>query len=82
MTDKVISKLSDKCKRCNHVNECNEKRMMLCRAADKPSIALNIQPVVAPLLQPVLRDTSIQAEMHEQLKKNFHESFYGCAFTK
>lgn len=92
----IISKLSDKCKKCLHVNSCDNKRMVACAMREmKPNIAGAIVHMPMPLSQPISRighpitinmgeygtiNTSLE-EIAEKLKKDFYKSF-NCSFNK
>jgi hypothetical protein len=86
----MYSKLSEKCKKCPHVNNCNNKRMEACAVMEvirEPNLRPNITvPLAMPITAPVLRDTSIQAQIAEQiaeqLKKDFYKHYNFCAFEK
>ena len=52
----TISKLSDKCKSCSNVDNCDNKRMVACAMKEfKPNIANAIAHTTMSPIQPVLR---------------------------
>lgn len=85
---KTISKLSDKCEKCKHVDSCDEKRAMLCMVKthieENPAIGAQIsQPNRQPLTQPIIRDTSLAAERAEQIEEHIRKQLYGdCYFRR
>lgn len=92
----AISKLSDECKKCQHVNECDNKRMVACAMAEcKPSTASEKISLAMPLTQPILRiehpitinmgeygtiNTSLE-KISEKLKKDFYKNL-NCSFNR
>jgi hypothetical protein len=75
----MYSKLSEKCKKCRHVDNCDDKRMEACAVMEvmsKPTnIASNIStPLTMQIAAPVLRDASAQAA--EQIKKELYKDLY------
>lgn len=92
----TISKLSDECKKCPHVNDCDNKRMVACAMRElKPNIVDATAPITMPLAQPMWRiehpitinmgeygaiDTSLE-EIAEKLKKDFYKNL-NCSFSK
>jgi len=91
----TISKLSDKCKKCQHVNDCDDKRMMACSIAESSqpnSVGLsNIMPMTQPLARkhtPITINigengtinTSME-EIAEKIKKNLYKNL-NCSFNK
>ncbi|MBU3176083.1 hypothetical protein KPL47_06840 [Clostridium estertheticum] len=81
----TVSKLSTKCKKCPHVKNCDNKRMVACALRENPSMINNIAaPLTMSITIPILRDTSIQAQIAEQLKKDLYKKIFNvnCAFNK
>jgi hypothetical protein len=79
----IISKLSDKCKKCTHVDNCDNKRMVAC-AYFSPIINNASMPITKSLSMPSLSDTSIQAQIAEQPKRALYKNIFkmNCAFNK
>jgi hypothetical protein len=93
----TISKLSGECKKCPHVNDCDDKRMVACAMAEMPQQAMkeSMAPVMAPVMQPMLRIShpitinmgeygTIETsieEMTEKLKKDLYKNL-NCSFNK
>jgi hypothetical protein len=64
----TISKLAEKCQKCKHVNQCDEKRMAACAIAELPPLntASAVMPLTAPLSMPMAREyTPITINMGE-----------------
>lgn len=93
-----LSKLSDKCKKCHHVNDCDNKRMVACGMIElKPNVAESAASITMSVSQPMLRkqtpiiismgeygtiNTSLE-EMSEQLKKDLYRSLsIECAYGR
>jgi len=93
---KTISELSDECKKCPHVNNCENKRMAACALKEwKPNIVDNTLSITMPIAQPILRienpitinmgeygtiNTSLE-EIAEKIKKNLYKNL-NCSFNK
>ena len=54
----AISKLSHKCKKCPHVGDCNEKRMVAC-AYVEPSMASMIPSLTPNMTTRITRETIV-----------------------
>ena len=53
-----LSKLSEKCKKCPNVDECNHKKMELCAYIEPTNISANISKnAPQSLAMPLLRET-------------------------
>lgn len=52
-----LSRLSDKCRSCPFVDECEHKRMEALAYLPEPLIAPAAESVTQPLTQPILRET-------------------------
>jgi hypothetical protein len=92
----AISKLSDECKKCSHVDDCDNKRMVACAMKEwKPIIADAAAPITMPLVQPMVRvehpitinmgefgtiNTS-REEIVESIKKSIYKSL-NCSFSR
>lgn len=79
----TLSKLSDQCKKCPHVDNCDNKRMVACAMSDykQPMVEPRTVNINVPAMQPILRDASLQAQIAEQLKKDFYKvNFNICSF--
>ena len=78
-----ISKLSDRCKNCSHVDDCDNKRMVACAIANMPPrIDQEITvPAGALAARPILRDTSLKAEIEEKIKEDLFKKLR-CAQNK
>lgn len=81
----TLSKLAPKCKKCPHVDNCDDKRMVACaimkgeidvESNAKPMMA----PILAPIINPVIRVDSIAEQVAEQIRKDFYKSMR-CGFT-
>lgn len=93
---KTISKLYDKCKKCPHVNNCDNKRMVACALTEyKPNRIDAIAPITMPYAQPISRiensitinmgeygtiNTSLE-EIAEKIKNDFYKNL-NCSFNK
>lgn len=93
---KTISKLSDKCKKCPHVNNCGNKRMVACALPEYKSNRVDaIAPTTMPHAQPISRienpitinmgeygtiNTSLE-EIAEKIKKDLYKNL-NCSFNK
>lgn len=93
---KTISKLSDKCRKCLYIDDCNNKRMVACAIEEyKPNMASAAVSITTPLSQPVRRvehpitinmgesgtiNTSIE-EIAENLKRDFYK-YLNCSFNR
>lgn len=93
---KTISKLTDECKKCLRVDECNNKRMEACAMKEQKQSMADITVTAAmTLTQPSLRiehpitinigedcviNTSLE-EMSEKLKKDFYKHL-DCSFNR
>lgn len=93
---RTISKLSDKCKKCSHVSDCNNKRMVACAMEEfKPNMTNATAPKTMSLSQPMLKaehpitinmgdygtiNTSLE-EIAEKLKRDFYKNF-NCSFNR
>ena len=89
----MLSKLSEKCKKCLHADNCDEKRMEVCAVIDgvkeieiKPNI---LAPLTMQLTAPTLRDTSIETQRKEEIEKQITNEIYkelykhtNCSFQK
>lgn len=51
-----LSKLSERCKKCKHVDDCNEKKMEAC-AYIEPAGAIMSAPTTQASMQPIMRET-------------------------
>lgn len=70
----TLSKMHDKCEKCKEKDTCNNKRMVACAYIEAPQNAITINVSLGEsAAQTLLRDTSIQAKIEEQLKKNFYK---------
>lgn len=92
----AISKLSDECKKCLHVNDCNNKRMVACAMREwKPNAVNATASITMPPVQPMLKiehpikinmgeygsvNTSLE-EIAEKLKKDFYKNL-NCTFDR
>jgi len=92
----TISKLSDKCKKCPHVNDCDNKRMMACALIQyKPNRIDAMAPITMPHTQPISRvvnpitinmgehgtiNTPLE-EIAEKIKKDLYKNL-NCSFNK
>lgn len=88
----TLSKLSDKCKKCKHVDDCDEKRMVACAIAELPPSRLeNItKPFAASISMPVARENTpitinmgeygkietSMEEINERIEKNLYKQLY------
>lgn len=64
----ALSRMSDKCRKCKHVDDCDNKRMVACAIAELPPSSMEnaTMPLTAPLSAPVLRKhTTITINMGE-----------------
>ena len=53
-----LSRLSEKCKKCPNVDECNHKKMELCAYIEPTNLSANIsQNVSQSLAMPLARET-------------------------
>ncbi len=92
---KTISKLSDECRKCSYLDECNNKRMAACAIEEyKPNMDSATVLTAIPLSQPVKRidpitinmgesgtiNTSLE-EIAEKLKKDFYKHL-NCSFNR
>lgn len=90
-----ISKMSDECKKCPHVNDCDNKRMVCAMIECKPNTADTTTSVTMPHTQSMIRvehpitinmgeygtiNTSHE-EVSEKLKKDFYKNL-NCSFYK
>ncbi|APM39394.1 hypothetical protein [Clostridium kluyveri] len=88
-----ISKLAEKCKKCPHVDYCNDKRMEACafvKISEKASVNHTV-PVTASLMAPMARPyTPITINMGEygnintsmeEIKEKIKKQFYRNAFS-
>jgi len=52
-----ISRLAERCQKCKHINQCDEKRMEACAIAELHplSTANAVMPLTAPLSMPMAR---------------------------
>lgn len=84
----ILSKTSDKCLKCQHLDYCDEKRMEACAMMNvnftpnlvpdlTPRISISIQPIITPSLN----HTCIEAQFKEKLEKDICLIF-GCSFSK
>lgn len=51
-----LSKLSEQCKKCPDKDICDEKRMEACAYLPEPAAASLVDPLVQPLVMPVMED--------------------------
>lgn len=88
----TLSKLSDKCKKCPHVDDCENKRMVACALAEMPkSNALDIVASNTPsnYIPTSRKHTPITInmgecggiqtsleELHEQFKRDLEKELY------
>lgn len=93
----TISKLSDECQKCPHVNDCGNKRMVACAMREfEPNIAVEVKaPITMPIAHPMLKiEHSITINMGEygtintslekiaeKLKEDLYKNF-NCSFNK
>lgn len=70
---KTLSRLSDECKKCSHVDDCDDKRMVACAMREwEPNIIVDVKnPITMPIKQPTLRvDHPITINMGEYMPIN------------
>ncbi len=93
---KTISKLSDRCRKCSYLDECNNKRMVACTITEyKPNMSSTTVPMSTPISQPVKSvenpitinmgesgtiNTSLE-EIADRLKKDFY-NLLNCSFNR
>lgn len=93
---KTISKLSDECRKCSYLDNCDNNRMVVCAMEEwKPNMADVVAPTITPLSQPMLRiehpitinmgeygtmNTSLE-EISEKIKKDFYKNL-NCSFNR
>lgn len=86
----TISKLSDECKKCPHVDDCDNKRMEACSMMEwKPQINIpnNINGQAMQINNNIViidvgkHENNSAKEIIEKLEKDIYRSL-GCPFTK
>jgi hypothetical protein len=86
-----ISKTSDKCMKCPHVDNCDEKRMVACALMEvdfKPNIAesnatMNTTMNAIQITNSIINDKTISTQIEEQFKKDFYKRYnFLCDFNK
>jgi hypothetical protein len=88
----TLSKLSDECKKCPHVDDCDNKRMVACalKEWEPNTMAPATAPITMPLAQPMLRvECHITIDMgkygridilREEIEKQLLNELYKNAF--
>ena len=91
--NKIISKLHQKCEKCPHVNDCDEKRMIACGLAERPQPIFETasQAMTMPIAAEIMvkhdyRDIKISPTQTvtvdlEEMKKDIERRLYkalGC----
>lgn len=90
-----ISKTCDKCMKCLHVDNCDEKRMVACGLMEmgfKPNIAesnvsmntiTNTITNTIQTMNSIINDKTISTQIEEQFKKDFYRRYnFLCDFNK
>lgn len=89
-----LSELAPECSICEHVNDCDEKRMVACAYLQRPQI---LSPVLADLTAPLTEDILVKHDYRdikigenttvtidlEDLKRQLEKDFYkhlNCQF--
>lgn len=86
----VMTQLSTECQECKYIDECDEKKMILCNVVEHinknpPMMTKLTAPLAMPMVQPILRertpvtiklgDIKIDADL-EEIKRQLKEDFY------
>lgn len=87
----ALSKDSDKCKKCVHYDDCDNKRMELCGYLIPSSVESSIQPLAQGMMVKhdyrnvkIAENTTVTVDV-EELKKKLEDEIYknlGCSFLK
>lgn len=89
---KIVSELSEKCKKCPYANDCDEKRMVACGMMEHPTMSASATAdMTSPISAEIMvkhdyRDIKISSTQTvtvdiEEMKKDIERSIYkalGC----
>lgn len=67
----TISKTDERCLKCEHNKDCDEKRMVMCAMAELPPPKQYLQPATADLTMPLAQDVLVKHDYRDiKIDKN------------